>query len=137
VGARNDTTQSVKRVFGWIGIICLLLIIPVKASRFVDERIASTILVSITPSLLGPAGVFFLILSSSGRLSRLAMAQVAGLVLVIALALEFAQYLPRPGILTKVHYTFDWLDVVASACSVCMGYLVAHIVKQKSSREKT
>ncbi|MBM2840904.1 MAG: hypothetical protein HW412_1432 [Bacteroidetes bacterium] len=122
---------SAKRLFGWIGLICLLLIITVKAIRFVDEATSNTLLVGIAPSLLGPAGLFFLLLSSSGTLSRLTLLQVAVLVAVIALGLEFAQLLPRPGILAKVYYTFDWLDVLASLLSMCVGYLLAFIMTKR------
>jgi hypothetical protein len=126
--------KTTKKLFGWIGLTCLLLIIPVKAIRMVDEATAGTMLVGIAPSLLGPAGLLFLILSSSGRLSRLTVGQVAVLVAVIALALEFVQLLPRPGILTEIHYSFDWLDVIASVVSVFVGYLVARLVLGNTSR---
>ena len=127
-------TQRVKRLFGWIGSTCLLLIVPVKAIRFVDETTASTISVGIAPSILGPAGLLFLILSSSGRLSRLTLVRVALLVTVIALGLEFVQLLPRPGILAKVHYTFDWLDVIASVFSVSVGYLIARLMTNEKGQ---
>ena len=129
--AESNISGSAKRLFGWIGLICLLLIIPVKAMRFVDETAASMLLVGIAPSLLGAAGLFFLILSSSGRLSHLTLLQVALLVAVIALGLEFAQLLPRPGILAKVHYTFDWLDVIGSLLSVCVAWFVAGFPARK------
>ena len=73
-------------------------------------------------------------LSTSGKLSRLTLPQVAALVAVIALGLEFAQLLPRPGVLAKVHYTFDWLDIFASLLSVYVSYLVAfNMTKNKIS----
>jgi hypothetical protein len=111
-----------------MGSICLLLIIPVKAIRWVHLSVATTIIVGIAPSVLGPAGLLFLILSSSGRLSRLTLAQITLFVAAIALGLEFVQLIPRPGILARVHYTFDWLDVVASVFSVSVGYLVARLI---------
>ncbi len=116
------------RLFGWIGMTCLLSIVAVKAVRFVDATLASTFLVGIAPSMLGPPGLFFLIASGSGRLSRLTLAQTATLVGIIALLLEFAQLLPRQGILTKVHYTFDWFDIIASLLSLLIGYFVASII---------
>ena len=134
MNAESDIKGSTKRLFGWIGLICLLLIIPVKAIRFMDETTANTLPVGIAPSLLGPAGLFFLMLSTSGKLSRLTLPQVAALVAVIALGLEFAQLLPRPGVLAKVHYTFDWLDIFASLLSVYVSYLVAfNMTKNKIS----
>ena len=127
-------TQRVKRLFGWIGSTCLLLIVPVKAIRFVDETTVSTIVVGIAPSILGPAGLLFLILSSSGKLARLTLVQITLFVAAIALGLEFVQLVPRSGILARVHYTFDWLDVIASGFSVCVGYLVASLMTNKKGR---
>ena len=124
-------TQKVKLLFWWIGSICLLLIIPVKAIRWVHLNWATTILVGIAPSVLGPSGLLFLILSSSGKLSRLSLVQITLFVATIALGLEFAQLIPRPGILARVHYTFDWLDVIASGVSVCVGYFVARLISNE------
>jgi glycopeptide antibiotics resistance protein len=124
-------TQKAKLLFWWIGSICLLLIIPVKAIRWVHSSWATTVVVGIAPSVLGPVGLLFLILSSSGKLSRLTLVQITLVVATIALGLEFAQLIPRPGILAQVHYTFDWLDVIASAFSVCVGYLIARLITKK------
>jgi hypothetical protein len=121
---------STKRLLGWIGLICLLLIIPIKVIRFVDEPAATTWLVGITPSVLGPAGLLFLILSGSGRFSRLTLPQATMFVAFIALGLEFVQLLPRPGILANVYYTFDWIDVFGSLFSVGIGYFVARLMIQ-------
>jgi hypothetical protein len=128
VNARGGINESDRRLSGWIGLVCLSLIIPAKAIRFVDGASASTLLVGIAPSLLGPAGLFFLILSGSGKLSRLTLLQVAALVVVIALGLEFVQLLPRPGFLARVNYTFDWLDILASILSVCTAHVIAFIM---------
>ncbi len=128
-------TRKVKRLFGWMGTICLFLIISVKAIRWVDASMASTIVVGIIPSVLGPPGLLFLILSSSGRLSRLTLVQVTLLVTVIALGLELIQLVPRPSILAKVHYTFDWFDVIASGISVCVGYLVALFMTNEKGKK--
>jgi hypothetical protein len=134
-GPGNDM-QRIKRLFGWLGLICLLLIIPVKATRFLSEATAITLMVGIAPSLLGPAGLLFLILSSSGRLSRLTLMQVTLLVGAVALGLEFVQLLPRPGILAYVYYTFDWLDVLASLVSVCLGYFIALFVTKMQVKHR-
>jgi len=122
------SAPKVKLLFWWMGSICLLLIIPIKAIRWVHLSVATTILIGIAPSLLGPAGLLFLTLSSSGRLSRLTLVQITLLVTAIALGLEFVQLIPRSGILARVHYTFDWLDIAASIFSVCVGYLVARLI---------
>ena len=126
----TDTQQRAQRLFGWLGLACLFLIIPIKAERFVSEAGTGALLVGIAPSLLGPAGLLFLILSGSGKLSRLTLPQVTCIVALIAMALEFVQLLPRPGILAMVYYTFDWLDVLASVLSVGIGYLTALVVRK-------
>lgn len=123
--------QSTKRLFAWMGSICLLLIVPVKTIRFLDKTAATTFLIGIAPSLLGPIGLLFFVLSSSGKLSRLTLIQVTFLVTFIALGLEFVQLVPRPGILAKVHYTFDWFDILASLTGVLIGYLVALFITKK------
>lgn len=122
-----------KRWFGWIGAICLLLIIPVKAIRWMNIGFIKTI-IGIGPSFLGPAGLFFLLLSSTGKLSRLTLIQASIITGVIALGLEFAQLLPRPGILAKVKYTFDWLDVVTTLISLVIAYLIARLIIAKNQK---
>jgi len=118
-----------KRLFGWIGLGCLLLIIPVKAVRWTDQSLVTSTIVGIAPSALGPAGLLFLVLSSSSRrLARLTLLQTTLLVGAIAIGLEFIQLIPRPGILAKVHYTFDWFDIAATLFSVSVGYLVARLL---------
>lgn len=122
-------SDRTKRLFGWIGLGCLLLIIPVKAVRWTDQSLVTSTIVDIAPSALGPAGLLFLILSSSSpRLARLTLLQTTLLVGAIAIGLEFIQLIPRPGILAKVHYTFDWFDVAATLFSVSTGYLVARLL---------
>ena len=131
------STQKVKLLFWWMGLICLLLIIPIKTISWVHLNWATTIIVGIAPSVLGPSGLLFLILSSSGRLSRLSLVQITLFVATIALGLEFAQLIPRPAFLARVHYTFDWLDVIASGLSVCVGYFVARLItNEKGNNHK-
>jgi len=122
---------NVKSRCAWIGSLCLLLIIPIKAVRWTHGSQATSLLVGIAPSLLGPMGLLFLVLSGSGRLSRLNLRQLTVLVGVIALSLEFAQLLPRPGILSRVHYTFDWLDVISSVFSLGVGYVLARFIARE------
>ena len=89
----------------------------------------SSTIIGIAPSALGPAGLLFLILSSSSpRLARVTLRQTTLLVCAIAIALEFMQLIPRPGILAMVHYTFDWFDIAATLFSVSVGYLVARLL---------
>ena len=117
-----------KLQFGWIGTILLFLIVAVKAFRWTVIPFVNTTFIGIAPSLLGPAGLLFLVLSGSGKLSRLTLLQTTLLVGAISLGLEFAQLLPGPGILGKVKYAFDWLDVAATFVSICAGYSVARLM---------
>jgi len=111
-----------------MGATCLLLIFPLKALRWLDQLTTSTI-VGIAPSTLGPAGLLFLILSSSHPgLARLTVLQTTLLVGAIAMGLEVIQLIPRPGILANVHYTFDWLDVAATLFSLIVGYAAARLL---------
>lgn len=127
--------SRIKRLFGLIGLSALLLIIPVKAVRWVDYSPMISTIIGIAPSILGPAGLLFLILSSSSpRVARLTLYQATLLVAAIAIGLEFVQLIPRPGILAKVHYTFDWLDVVATVLSVSAGHVVARWLVHQQRR---
>jgi Na+-transporting NADH:ubiquinone oxidoreductase subunit NqrB len=130
----ENQTKRMKRLFGWIGAICLLLIILVKAIRWMDISFIKTI-VGVAPSCLGPAGLFFLIISSTGKLSRLTQIQASIITGVVALGLEFAQLLPRPGILAKVKYTFDWLDIITSLISLLIAYIVARLLSIKNRKQ--
>ena len=126
-------TDGIKRLFGWIGVGCLLLIILAKAVRWTDQTFVNSTIVGISPSALGPVGLLFLVLSSSNRrLARLTLLQTTFLVGAIALGLEFAQLIPRTGILAKVHYTFDWLDSAATLLSVFVGYVVARFISNNN-----
>ncbi len=117
--------KKVKILFGWLGTIILLLIIPIKVFRFFEISYLSQLIIGIAPSLLGPAGLLFLILSSKSKHLNLSIIQSSILVSLIAIGLEFAQLLPRPEFLKYIHYTFDWLDIISSLTSVIIAYLVA------------
>ncbi|HLE32269.1 MAG TPA: hypothetical protein VJB38_06665 [Bacteroidota bacterium] len=125
----TDIPQRARLLLGRLGLICLLLIVPIKVMRFLYETEAGILLVGIVPSLLGPAGLLFLILSAPGKLSRPTLLQTTCAVFVISMVLEFVQLLPRPGILRYVFYTFDWLDILAGFVSVSIGFLVALVVR--------
>ena len=86
----------------------------------------------VAPSLLGPAGLLFLLLSGSGRLSKLSLLQKTFLVGTLAVVLELLQLCPRPGLLGYVHYTFDYFDLIASLVSIAAAYLVARAMIQRS-----
>lgn len=95
----NIEKDRTRKLFGWLGTIILVLIIPIKIFRLFEIIYLSQILIGITPSLLGPAGLLFLIVSSKSKHLNLSLIQSAILVFLIAIDLEFAQLLPRPGIL--------------------------------------
>lgn len=126
-----------KRLFGLIGTVLLLLIIPVKLFRWIDQAGMGEAIIGVAPSLLGPSGLLFLLLSSSGRLSRLTLSQMAVIVCLTSLGLEFAQLLPRPGILGRVRYTFDWLDVAATLVSVAVSYWVTRLLAGRHTHEES
>jgi hypothetical protein len=113
---------------GGIGTLLLLSIIAIKLVRYLDVTTLPPAVIGVLPSVLGPAGLLFLLRSSTGRLSRLSLFQTASLVGVIAVGLELAQLLPRPGVLARVHYTFDVLDLGASLVSVVVGYFLARAI---------
>jgi hypothetical protein len=112
-----------RHTLGYAGAVLLLLIIPVKLLRY--SSAAGSVAVGVAPSLLGPSGLLFLLLSSPGRLSRLTVAQTAILVGAISVGLELVQLLPRPGILQRVPYTFDVLDLLATLAAVGVSFVIA------------
>ena len=123
-----------RRILGYIGLVLLLLIIPVKLLRYGSA--AGQVLVGVAPSLLGPSGLLFLLPSSRGKLSQLTVTQLGILIGAVSVGLELAQLLPRPSILERVHYTFDVLDLVATVVSVSIAALVAGVVLRGGGRAK-
>jgi hypothetical protein len=121
-----------RRTLGYIGLVLLLLIIPVKLCRYGSA--AGQVLVGVAPSLLGPAGVLFILPSSHGKLSQLTVTQLSVLVGAVSVGLELAQLVTRPGILARVHYTFDVLDLLATVVSVSVAALVAGVVLRGGGR---
>ena len=123
-----------QRILGYVGLALLLLIIPVKLVRYWST--AGQILVGVAPSLLGPPGFLFLLVSSPGRLSRLTVVQMGLLVGAVSVVLELIQLIPRPGILRTVRYTFDVLDLLATILSVSVATAIAGMMLRgwRSSR---
>lgn len=121
---RDRTIGLTNHVFGWMGTICLLAILPIKLVRVLDHS-RESFAVGITPSILGPAGLLFLLLSSTGRLARLTLLRVTLLAAAVSVGLEFLQLLPRPGVLARVRYTFDWFDLGATIGSVVAAWAVS------------
>lgn len=113
-----------RRLLGWLGAACLLAIIPVKAVRFLPQGPEGTVL-GVAPSLLGSAGLLFLLASGRGRLARFSLAQVTLVAVAIASAAELVQLLPRPGILARIRYTFDVPDLVASGIGIALARAAA------------
>ena len=126
--------DSTRRTLGYIGLVLLLLIIPVKLLRYGSA--AGQVWVGVAPSLLGPSGLLFILPSSRGKLSQLTVTQLGILVGAVSVGLELAQLVPRPGILARVHYTFDALDLVATVASVSVAVLVAGVVLRGGGRAK-
>lgn len=122
-----------RQLFSRIGAGCLLAIIPIKAIRVAG--VTNSLAVGVAPSLLGPAGLLFFLLSTSGRLSKLSLFQQTCLVGILAVVLEVLQLCPRPGVLRYVRYTFDYFDIVASIVSVGVAYLIALAI-MKRMRQK-
>lgn len=125
-----ELSAGTKRQFGWMGAFCLLAIIPIKLVRVAGA--GGSLVIGVAPSLLGPAGLLFLLLSGSGRLSKLTPLRQAVLVGTLAVVLEVVQLCPRPGLLRYAHYTFDYLDLVASILSVAAAYVAAVAISNRS-----
>jgi hypothetical protein len=107
-------------MYGWIGVIFWVLILPAKGAQRFDLGINPTV-IGVAPSLLGPAGLLLVILSSDGRFARLTLGRATLIAGTIALGLEFAQIVP----LVRRIYTFDWPDVAATLLSLSAGALVS------------
>ena len=124
----NTEKDRVKILFGWLGTLIFLLLILIKIFRFFEIGYISNLIIGIAPSLLGPAGLLFLILSSKSKYLNLSLIRLSIIISIVAIGLEFAQSVPRPGFLKYIHYTFDWLDIISSLISVIISYLVAKIL---------
>ena len=128
--SRDRTIGARTHFFGWMGTVLLLGIIPIKLVRF-EHHGATSLAIGVAPSVLGPAGLLFLLLSSTGWISRFSLLQVTLLVATLSVTLEFMQLLPRPGILARVHYTFDYYDLAATVLSVVMAYAISARVQRQ------
>jgi hypothetical protein len=121
----ESAPRRLKRLYGWIGVICWVLILPAKEARRFDLGV-DPLVIGVAPSLLGPAGLLLVILSSERRLARLTITRATLLAGFVALGLEFAQLLP----LARRLYRFDWLDVAATMSSLCAGALVGAALRR-------
>jgi hypothetical protein len=120
----GSTPGARKDLFGWMGTVLLLGILPIKLLRFGHHGPAS-FAIGVAPSLLGPAGLLFLLLSDAWWTSHHGLLRLTLLVAAASLGLEFAQLLPRPGFLARIHYTFDYADLVGTAISVGAAYAIS------------
>jgi len=116
----STTGYRLKRIFGIVGVLCWLLILPAKLARHFDSTAVPAI-VGVVPSILGPAGLLFVMVSSEGWSRRLSFVRVTALAAAIALGLEFAQLLPG----VRRIYRFDWYDVAATILSIGTAAFVA------------
>jgi hypothetical protein len=124
---------SSNRLLGWMGMVLLLGILPIKLARF-EQHGASSFAIGVAPSVLGAAGLLFLLLSSTGRLARLSLLRVTVLVAALSVTLELLQLLPRPGVLARIHYTFDTFDLAGTVLGVAMAYMVSAWILRPSPR---
>ncbi len=130
----NDLPPKV--LFGWVGSILWLLIIPLKLIRFFHSSILQ-LLSNNLPSFLGSAGLFLLFLSSKGMVSKLTIYHALILTVCISILVECMQLIPRPGILAKVYYVFDVKDLAASMIGVLFSFLlVTGILSVKKTGEE-
>jgi len=129
--SRDRTARATNRLFGWMGTVLLFAILAIKLVR-IEQHAATSFVIGIAPSVLGPAGLLFLLLSSTGRISRLSLLQLTLLVGAVAIALEISQLVPRPGLLARVRYTFDYFDLIATILSVALAYLVSAAILRES-----
>jgi hypothetical protein len=121
----ESAPERLKRLYGWIGAICWVLILPAKEARRFNLGI-DPLVIGVAPSLFGPAGLLLVILSSERRFARLTITRATVLAGTVALGLEFAQVLP----LVRRIYRFDWLDVAATLFSLCAGVLLSAALRR-------
>lgn len=120
-----------KKIFGYIGLTLWLLIIPIKLNRYSNLRIIETLIDNL-PSFLGAAGLFLVLLSNKGKLSKLTIVQSASIAIAVSVLIEFIQLIPRPGILSYVFYTFDILDILFSIIGAVISYLIIVLLHSKN-----
>jgi hypothetical protein len=112
-----------REILGYIGAVLLLLIIPIKLLRFTSA--AGSLVIGVAPSVLGPSGLLFLLLSRPGWWPGRTLARATLVAAVISAGLELIQLVPRPGVLSHVRYTFDVLDLVATLAAVGVSAVIA------------
>lgn len=115
--------SATKILFEWLGSILWLLIIPIKLIRFFHSSVLQLISNN-SPSFLGSAGLFLLLLASKGIVSKLKVYHALILTTCISILIECIQLLPRPGILANVFYVFDGKDIAASMLGILFSLIL-------------
>jgi hypothetical protein len=124
-------SQNVKRVFGKFGLILWSLIIPIKLGRYFNWGIFG-VLNDNLPSFLGASGLFLVLLSNKGKLSRLTVIQCGLIASAVAVLIELVQFIVFPGILSYPAYTFDLLDILFGILSIAITYLIILLLYSKN-----
>ena len=128
------SSQKAKKVFEYIGLTLWLLIIPIKLNRYFNLKIFEPLNNNL-PSFLGAAGLFFILISGKGRLSNLRVAQSALIAISVSVLLEVIQLFPRPGILSYINYTFDFVDILFSIIGVVLSYMVILLLHLRNNSD--
>lgn len=124
-------SERAKKVFGYTGSALWLLIIPIKLSRLLTIKIFEALSNNL-PSFLGAAGLFLILLSTKGKLSKLTVVQSALTAISVSIIVEAIQLIPRPGILAYMHYTFDYIDILFGITGVVISYLIIVLLHSKN-----
>jgi hypothetical protein len=84
------------------------------------------------PSFLGASGLFLVLLSNKGKLSRLTVIQCGLIASAVAVLIELVQFIVFPGILSYPAYTFDLLDILFGILSIAITYLIILLLYSKN-----
>lgn len=128
------SSQKAKKVFEYIGLTLWLLIIPIKLNRYFNLKIFESLNINL-PSFFGAAGLFFILISGKGRLSNLRVAQSALIAISVSVLLEVIQLFPRPGVLSYINYTFDFIDILFSIIGVVLSYMVILLLHLRNNSD--
>jgi hypothetical protein len=129
-------SEKLKQLFALLGAVLLLLIIPIKIMRYFESPVCQTISNN-TPSFLGSAGLFLILLADKGKLGNIKIYQTLFITVIISILIEFLQLLPRPGILSKISYVFDLNDSVASFAGVMFSFLITVFLILQTLNKRT
>ena len=128
------SSQRAKKFFEYIGLTLWLFIIFIKLNRYFKLGILEALSDNL-PSFLGSAGLFLILLSNKGKLSKLTVVQSVFIAIAISVIIELIQLLPRPGIFSYINYSFDYIDLLFSIIGVLISYLVILLLHSKKNLE--